>query len=246
MKQFLFILLAFFSVTQLQAQLRDTFPEEHPEMFERKFRFGATFQLTWTNVLGSQQPFDYFAKPSQGGGIEFNYFFSKNWGIGAGLSYQQRGAGIYTPDLVKEIGDPDSTHRHRLRMNCIDLPVWLLVRLNKGVSKGTRWSGSIGGVLSYIPRTGSIFHSIEDGFHKMENWSKDFSKWDVGVTLSWGLDFNAAEAALFRFHVYSSFGFVNPYRNTTLFGNARGFNLMAGIKLSAMFSTKDPAFRLKD
>lgn len=235
MKNIFLLSVILLCVSSIQAQLRDTFPEEHPEAFERKIRFGVTFHQTWTNFVGSNQPYDYFAKPSIGGGVDFNYFFSKNIGIGVGFAYQQRGAGIYTLDLVKGLGDPDSTHRHRLRTNCLDLPVRLLLRANKGVAKGTRWSGSVGFIVSGIVKTGSVFHSIEDGFHLEENWSKDYAKFDVGPTLSWGLDFNAAEAALFQIQLYGYFGFINPYSNKTMFGNARSFNLMVGLRAAALF-----------
>lgn len=234
MKYLLSLLLALLTM-QAQAQFRDTFPEDHPEVFQRKMRLGITFHQTWTTIIAGNAPFDYFAKPSLGGGVEFHYFFSKNWGLGLAFHYQQRGAGIITPDFVAEIGNADSTYRHRLRMNTLDLPIKLQWRANKGFAKGTRWSGSAGLVPIFTPLTKSVFHSIEDGFHVEENWNKDFNKFDLAATLSFGIDANAAEAALFQAQLYTTLGLLNPYKKTGIYSNAKGFNFLIGIKLAALF-----------
>lgn len=66
-----------------------------------------------------------------------NYFFSKNIGLGVGLLYQQRGVGIYTTDNVniQKRRGCRFTHRHRLRMNCLDLPIKVRFRVRKVFTK---------------------------------------------------------------------------------------------------------------
>ncbi len=224
----LFMLFLFLQL-QLNAQINDTLK------IERKIRFGVSFCQTWTSILGSNLPHSYFLKPSLGGGLEFDYFFHKNLGIGAGITYQQRGAGIYTQDVNKDLGNADSTHRHRLRENCIDFGLYFNIRSNTGLSKGNKWIGSLGIIPSYIFKTGSIFHSEEDGFHEEIDWTSDFSKIDLAMSVALGLEINAAEAAKLRVLLICSYGFVNPYLNKLIYNNASGNNFMIGIKASAMF-----------
>lgn len=230
-KTILFCLLCFLNI---QAQNKDSFPEINPEFFTKKFRMGIAFNQSWSTIVGSNHPFDYFIKPSIGGGIEAEYKFSKNIGIGAGLLFQQRGAGIYTSDIVKEVGDPDSTHRHRFRYNCIDLPIRLIFKSNKGLTNGNRWSGSVGVIPMYSFKTNSIFHSIEDGFHQIEDWGDNFKKFDLSTNLSFGLDINAGDASVLQVHLYCSYGLFNTYNNTALYGNAKGNHLLFGIKATAL------------
>jgi hypothetical protein len=219
----------------LQAQLLDTLPEFSPEYFKKKFRIGVAFNQSFSGIIGSDLPQDYFIKPSLGGGIEAEYYFSNHIGIGTGFLFQQRGPGIYNPDVVKEVGDPDSTHRQRLRFNCLDLPIRLVFRSNKGMTKGNRWSGSIGVIPMYSFATNSVFHSIEDGFHQIDDWSADFKRFDLEISGSFGLNINAGDAALLQVQMYATYGLLNTYNNSTLFGNARGNHLLFGLKLATLF-----------
>lgn len=67
--------------------------------------------------------------------------------------------------------------------------------------------------------------------------TKDFSKFDVAATMSFGLDFNAAEGALFQLHVHGLWILLIPTPIKGDFGNARGYNFLAGIRLAAFFYT---------
>lgn len=235
MKKIILIVCGFLCFGIAQAQLMDTLPEFSPEYFKKKFRCGVAFNQSFSGIIGSDLPHDYFIKPSLGGGIETEYYFNKNIGIGSGFLFQQRGAGIYNPDVVKEVGDPDSTHRQRLRFNCLDLPIRLVFRGNKGMTKGNRWSGSIGVIPMYSFATNSVFHSIEDGFHKIDDWTADFKKFDLAASASFGLNINAGDAALLQIQFYASYGLLNTYNNQTLFGAAKGNHLLFGLKLATLF-----------
>lgn len=235
MKKIIYIVIMLCSVAKLQAQLFDTIPEMNPEYFQKKLRWGMAFNQSFSSILGSNQPFDYFIKPSLGGGLELEYYFSKNLGIGTGLLFQQRGAGIYNPDVAKEVGDPDSTHRQRLRFNCIDLPIRLCFRLDKGLTKGNRWSGSLGVIPRYSFKTNSVFHSIEDGFHVIEDWGTDFNSLDLEISSSFGLSINAGDAALLHVHLYANYGFLNTYSNSGKYSTQVGNHLLFGLRLSALF-----------
>ncbi len=235
MKKIILIVCGFLCLGIAQAQLMDTLPEFSPEYFKKNFRCGVAFNQSFSGIIGSDLPHDYFIKPSLGGGIETEYFFSKNIGIGSGFLFQQRGAGIYNPDVVKEVGDPDSTHRQRLRFNCLDLPIRLVFRGDKGMTKGNRWSGSIGVIPMYSFATNSVFHSIEDGFHQIDDWSSDFKKFDLAASASFGLNINAGDAALLQIQLYASYGLLNTYNNKTLFGTAKGNHLLFGLKLASLF-----------
>ncbi len=235
MRNIIIICVCLLSFFKSNAQLMDTLPEMSPEYFMKKLRWGVSFNQSFSTITGSIAPFDYFTKPSLGGGLETEYFFNKNIGIGSGFIFQQRGVGIYTTDVVKEVGDADSTHRQRLRFNCLDLPIRLVFRSGKGLSKGNRWSGNIGIIPMYSFKTNSIFHSIEDGFHQIEDWGDRFKKFDLAASLSFGLNINAGDAALLQLHLYASYGLLNTYNNTALFGQAKGNHLLFGLKASALF-----------
>jgi Outer membrane protein beta-barrel domain len=239
---FFILFWVFFGLTsQLVAQkkpnpllLPDT-ASAKSDVFERKLRIGINYVQGWSTIVGKNQPFDYFTKPSLGGGGQLEYFFSKNWGFGTGFMFQQRGAGIYNPDVVKDLGNADSTHRQRLRMNCLDLPLRLEYRANKGAFSGSRWSAGLGLIPTFTFRTINIFHSVEDGFHVIEKWTPNFKKFDLSAVLSGGLNIDAAESCILQIHFFVAFGFINPYNNSSLFGNAKGNNLVIGIKAATLF-----------
>lgn len=129
--------------------------------------------------MGSNLPADYFYKPSLGLKFQLDYFFNKNWGINAAIAYQQRGVGIYTPDFIKTVGDPDSTHRYRLRLNSFELPILLIYRQDKPIIGGTRFTAGLGAVPAFIAKAETIFHSVEDGFHINENVSSQYRRFDM-------------------------------------------------------------------
>ena len=99
---------------------------------DKKFHVGVSLNQYWSTITGETQS-SYFIKPSIGGTIRAEYYFNKWLGIGLGIGFQQRGAGIHhtdvtggafahpwdfvnTPDGYRS-GDPDSraelarTHR---------------------------------------------------------------------------------------------------------------------------------------
>ena len=238
MLKYTFLLMLLVGSTTLalaQKKEKKEIKEDNPTFFDKKMRIGGIFTQSWTNVVGKDLPHSYFAKPSLGGVISMQYYFQKTLGVSIGLGYQQRGAGIITPDFVKELGNADSTYRHRLRMNCIDLPIMLHWRAARPTIAGTRWTAGVGVIPTYIFKTGSIFHSVEDGFHDMQNWSSDFAKFDVAGTAEGGLDINASDGCLFQVRLWGSYGFTNPYKNDALWGTAKGANLTLGLKIGFMF-----------
>lgn len=202
------------------------------KIWDRKFNYGITFQMAWS-AISEDGTADYFRKPSHGVGIRVTYFPIKYVGLGFGAQYMQRGAGIKTPDVDHGLGNPDSTNRLRLRMHSVELPFQLLLR-SPSISSWLRFSGGIGIAPVFVLKTGSIFHSVEDGFHDMQDRSASYYLFDLDIPFSAGIEINASDAAIFQLHAIGSIGTQNVYRPSA-FPNANGKNNYYGIRLSVLF-----------
>ena len=214
---------------------RDIKAEDSPDFFvQKKLRYGLAWHNSWSSLVGSNLPADYFYKPSLGFKFQADYYFNPNWGLNVGVAYQQRGAGILSPDEVKEVGNADSTYRLRLRINSFELPVLLLWRQAKPTIGGTRFTVGFGAVPALIARTGTIFNSVEDGFHILENVSPLYKRFDMLAQAQAGFDINAAGACLLQVQLFYQQGFINAYKSPT-FANAKGYSSNWGIKLGFMF-----------
>jgi hypothetical protein len=209
------------------------------DIFDNQFYWGFTFNNSWTNVLGNNEP--YFAKPSLGGGFKMDYFFSsdKNMGISTGLTYQQRGAGIKTPESDPDaLGDPDSTNRLRLRFNTLEIPTALIFRSKNPVGKGqgVRWTGGIGITPQWVFKSTRIFFSVEDGFHVLNKVTKEYAQFKASVDGNFGIYINAGNSAVFQTDLLVSYGLVNVLKDEKVFGNAKGNDFLIGLRIAFLYS----------
>ncbi|GAB4333142.1 MAG: hypothetical protein OHK0038_09160 [Flammeovirgaceae bacterium] len=216
--------------------LKDTAIVEK-SMFAKKWYFGGSFNNCWTNIKGDDLTEDHFWKPSLGFTLKAEYISKMGLGANIGFGYQQRGAGIKTEDLVKDLGDPDSTNRLRLRFNTIDFPINILYRTTKDVLGlgNVRGFISAGMVPSWNHYTRRIFISAEDGFHGLENASTNYYNFDILFSLETGLDIQVPNSGVFQVHVVGQWGTQNVFDNKTRFGDDKGKNRLWGLKLGWMF-----------
>jgi hypothetical protein len=246
MKKLLFLLVLLSAFTQVFAQknnttakpdiLKDTATVEK-NMFAKKWYFGGSFNNCWTTIKGSDLTEEHFTKPSLGFTLKAEYVSKSGLGANIGFGYQQRGAGIKTEDVVKDLGDPDSTNRLRLRFNTIDFPISILFRTPKDVFGlgNTKWFVSAGIVPSWNHYTRRIFISAEDGFHGLEDASSSYYTFDVPISLETGLDIQVPNSGIFQVHVVGQWGTQNVFDNKTRFGEDNGKNRLMGIKVGWMF-----------
>lgn len=214
----------------MQAQEYDsTFFDKKP------WRFGFVFQQSWSTIVGSDLPDTYFAKPSTGGGFQAEYQWKKNWLLGVGLNFQQRGAGIITPDYDQSLGNPDSTHRFRVRLNFIDVPLSVRWRASKHwLIKGTRPTVGVSLVPGFNFNSDNIRISVEDGFDSVTDLNDHFNKFDVSASAYTGLDF-AAIGTLFQVQLFGNVGALNPYSSSGMYSRASGRNILFGLRVGALF-----------
>jgi hypothetical protein len=200
-----------------------------PTPFSKKFQWGLSLPIYFTTFSGTNLPAEYFAKPSLGFALQAEYFPVKNFGIGIGAGFQQRGAGVINPDKVKTLGDPDSTYIERVRFNNIEFPISLTLRSNDLV-KGLRLRGS----LSIVPvlnfESNSIVHSVMDGNHLVKDVSNNYQKSDLLFQFSFGPDIHTGYGVLCVHLVYFQ-GTKNIYQNIP----SSGYNQGYGIRLTWLF-----------
>jgi hypothetical protein len=228
-------LLAFIALMQVgvvfgQAPL-DTLKRK--EIFDKKFFWGGSFNNALTIIKGDNLPDKYFWKPALGVTLKTEYYFHKNIGVSVGFTYQQKGAGIITPDFNKSLGDPDSTHRARIKTNALEIPVVLILRSGEWI-KGVRFHGEVGITPMKNQLSQHVFMSVEDGFHVVENQSDRYYKKDMPIQGVLGVDINAGDACVFQVHFFGNWGSKNVF-NTTSFPGANGKNVLYGIRLGWMF-----------
>ncbi len=206
----------------------DTLPEAN--ILDKKQYFGFEYNNSWTSVSFGNHIEPYFFKPSLGGHLVYNRFFSKNFGFAIGLGFQQRGAGIYYLD---ETGD--STTRFRLRFNHWEMPLNLVWRSNYvGKGQGVKWTGSIGLIPSYNFWTTRIYLDLTgSGNHTRENLSDSFRRFDALVSASFGVDIAMATYTILRVQAYGNVGLVHVYKNN--FADFSGKNTLFGVKVGFLF-----------
>ncbi|NBP69955.1 MAG: hypothetical protein EBR30_18945 [Cytophagia bacterium] len=210
-----------------------------PVTFDKKLRFGLSWNQYWGTIKGSNLPEEYFAKPCVGASLRVEYYPLSFIGIGAGFGVQQRGAGIINQDLSggsfthpwEGINDPDSTYRERLRMNTIEVPITLLLRTPKDIIKGVRLSGAIGVVFIKNDYVKNFFHVPEDGFHVIADVSNDYVASDLGYQASLGFDIDAAESCVFQVQALYTKGTKNIYKTGTGNGQVETY----GVRVAWLF-----------
>ncbi len=214
-----------------EAQQRDSVKEK--SIWDKKFYWGATFNNALANIVGSDLPQEYFSRPSIGGSLKTEYYFTKNIGATIGVTFQAKGAGIITPDVFNGLGDPDSTHRARIKFYNLEIPIAVIFRGFEPI-KGTRVHAELGVIPSKIIESKYIFLSVEDGFHLIEDHSDRYYKTDLFIHASLGLDINAGNSCIFQIDLYGNWGTANVY-NTNFFPNKNGRNQLYGIRLGWLF-----------
>lgn len=208
-------------------------------IFDKKFRWGISWNQYWSSIKGSNLPETYFAKPSVGFNLRAEYYPLSFVGVGAGFGVQQRGAGIITQDNYggsfthpwEPNYDPDSTYRLRLRMNTIEVPITLLLRTPFDIVKGVRLSGALGVVWIKNDYVKTFFNKPEDGFHTIIDVSKDYLTNDLGIQASLGADINAAESCVLQVHFVYSKGTKNIYET----GSGDGRTTLYGVRVAWLF-----------
>ena len=230
MKIYLFIFLFLGMIGQIQAQepsktvtvlerlQADTLPK--PSVLDKKMYWGFTFLNGLSSVTNNA---DHFYKPSIGAGLKIDYYFTKSIGLSLGAAYQQRGTGVLTPDLDKSLGNADSTHRLRIRFNCLELPLALIYRSSKGLfgGNGVRFVGGVGITPSFNFQTNRFFNSAEDGFHDIRDVSSDYYRFDASLDGNAGFLISAGGASVFLVDLLAQFGTQNTYRNSPNSGQNR-------------------------
>jgi hypothetical protein len=76
---------------------------------------------------------------------------------------------------------------------------------------------------------------VEDGFHEIENLSKDFYRSQLLLNGSFGIDINAGDAAIFQIHLLLQQGAGNVFNNPTNFGLSKGYDRAFGIQLGFLY-----------
>jgi hypothetical protein len=225
------VILILAVVKVASAQLDTTTVEK--DLFHKRFFWGASFNNAVTIFKGDQLPNKYFWKPALGVTLKAEYYFHKNIGVGIGFTYQQKGAGIITPDFDKSLGNPDSTHRARIKTNALEIPVVLIFRSGQ-IVRGLQLHAEVGVAPMKNALSKYVFYSVEDGFHDIENQSDRYYKMDMTMLAMFGVDINAGNASVFQVHFFGNWGTKNVY-NTNVFPGADGKNVLYGIRLGWMF-----------
>ena len=203
--------------------------------FDKKWLYGGSFQSLWTNFIGNDLAADYFFKPSVGGNLLAEFHLNNKFGIGGGIGFQNRGAGRITLDFDKSLGNADSTHRAHYRVRSIEFPIYAMFKSPIRNSQQVRFSAKIGAIYSWNMRTSFIFHSVEDGFHDIQNLTEDFYKSQFLFNGSLGIDINAGDAAIFQIHLLLQQGTGNIFNNPTIFGSSKAYNRAFGIQLGFFY-----------
>jgi len=218
---------------------------ESTSVFDKKFHMGASLNIYWATISGDKVSDTYFAKPSLGGSIRAEYYFTPFLGIGIGAGYQQRGAGIKNVDVsggafahpwitndLGEVGNPDSTYLERLRFNSLEFPVTILLRTPKDVFEGMRLSASVGPTLIHTMSVNLTMQSIIDGFHPY-NWVTDnYIRNDIGWQASVGADIDSGGGkSLCQVH----FVYTSGTRNVYAQNQGDGRQVTYGVRLSWLF-----------
>lgn len=229
----LFTVLCGVEITQAQEKVNYNHEQEPdeliPQPFTKKFHWGIGLQTYFTSFTGNNLAANYFTKPSLGIQVQAEYFPVSYLGIGVGIAFQQRGAGVTNSDKVKLLGDPDSTYIERIRFNTVEFPVSIILRSND-VVRGMRLSASISAIPMLNFESNDVVHSVSDGNHKVTNVDTYYQKNDLLFQISAGPDINTG-SGIFRVHLVYFQGTKNIYESI----NANGYNVGGGIKLTWLF-----------
>ncbi len=229
-KKFVIIILL---MTPFLAVAQQSDSVKSKSVWDKKFYWGATLNNALTTIEGANLPQEYFSRPTIGGSLKTEYYFSKYIGVTIGVGFIAKGAGIITPDLFSGLGNPDSTYRARIKFYNLELPIAFIFRGLEPI-KGTRLHAELGIIPSKIIESKYIFLSVEDGFHLIEDHSDRYYKTDLFIHASIGLDINAATSCIFQIDLYGNWGTANVY-NTNFFPNQSGRNQLYGIRLGWLF-----------
>ena len=218
------------------------------DALDKKFHWGISYQQYWSTITGETQS-SYFIKPSIGFNLRAEYYFNSFIGVGMGVGFQQRGAGINQTDVTGgafshpwvfvntpvgyRSGDPDSTHLDRLRFSTIEFPLTLLLRTpNDFLQQGMRLSGAIGPTLIHTSRVNQTYQSVIDGFHPY-NWVTDnYVRNQFGYQASVGLDIDSGGGtSVFQVHFVYTQSLTNVYAK----GQADGRLATFGVRFAWLF-----------
>lgn len=220
-------------MTAFSARAQNSDSAKVKSIWDKKFFWGVTLNNALTTIDGTNLPQEYFSRPTVGGSIKTEYYFSKYIGATIGVGFIAKGAGIITPDLYSGLGDPDSTHRARIKFYSLEVPIAIIFRGFEPI-KGTRIHAELGIIPSKIIESKYIFLSVEDGFHLIEDHSDRYYKTDLSLHASLGLDVNAGSSCIFQVDFYGNWGTANVY-NPAFFPNQNGRNQLYGIRLGWLF-----------
>lgn len=218
------------------------------DALDKKFHWGISYQQYWSTITGETQS-SYFIKPSIGFNLRAEYYFNSFIGVGLGVGFQQRGAGINHTDVTGgafshpwvfvntpegyRSGDPDSTHLDRLRFSTIEFPLTLLLRTPKDfLQQGMRLSGAVGPTLIHTSRVNQTYQSVIDGFHPY-NWVTDnYVRNQFGYQASLGLDIDSGGGkSVFQVHLVYTQTLTNVYAK----GQADGRLATFGVRFAWLF-----------
>ena len=243
--KYLFIFLFIFNIKGIFAQntpqntgnkrppMPDT-TEFNTNILDKKVYVGIIFNSTWASIdFFNNQPETYFFKPSLGGGVAYQNYFTKKRNIGfeTGLILQQRGAGIRkTDDLSKD--NIDSSNRWRFRVYNLEVPLKIIYRskfLGKG--QGVKFSAAAGIAAAYTLYASRVYISAEDGFHDYTDETSNFSRLGVLAHASAGIDIAAGESAVLQLQLLYQLGINNAYSGSGAYSNFSGRHSLFGLRL---------------
>lgn len=215
-------------------------PVKPKNVFGKKFYYGLSWNQYWGTIKGDNLPETYFTKPCIGYGLLLQYYPVSFLGVGVGGGFQQRGAGIITPDKSggsfthpweSPTGDADSTYRRRLRYNAMEMPVTLLLRTPKDIIRGVRPSLAAGISFVRVRKVHDFFASPEDGFHTDAIVSADYTSRDLATQVSLGADIDAGGSGILQVHLVYTKGTKNVFAA----GQGDGTMKTIGFRVSWLF-----------
>ena len=230
----IFILLC--SLGIIPSVIGQTDPEKtKPKGFEKKILAGIAYHQYWSTLHGSSLPQNYFSKPSLGASISVEYYPLSFIGIGAGVGYQQRGAGIkHSNTLPVTAGSPDSTYLERLRFNTLEFPISLFLRIPKDIVRGFRLGGSIAIVPMVNLHSRDVFLAVEPNVRNTDvvhDVSSSYFKKDAAYQISLGPEIDSGSSGIIKVHFLYSQGTANVFKAA----QGTGHNQTMGLRLSVLF-----------
>lgn len=216
------------------------------DAFHKNFHWGFSMNMYWSSITGDQVSDSYFFKPSIGGMVRGEYYFSKVLGAGLGVGFQQLGAGLKNTDVTGGayshpwitsdlgfVGNMDSTYLERLRFSTLQIPLTLHFRTPKDVlQQGMRLTGSVGALYIHNCRVNQTYQSVIDGDHPY-NWVTDNyvrNQWGYQITAGTDID-SGGGGSMFQVH----FVFTQSLSNVYAKGQGDGRHTSYGVRISWMF-----------